>query len=272
MRHLTETIRLSGKGLHSGVECVLTIEPFDTAGVILSSDGEENFLTELLTDGTHRGSDYIFPTGKRIRTCEHIFSSLGGLGIYSGIRITSEGGEMPALDGSSREISREIMMKSYDDGIELEHKAISEPVMTASEDGERFLCAYPAEEFRITCTVEYPYIGMQTYDYVMGATDYAEEIAPARTFALHSEIEELRSRGLGLGGSLKNAVIIGSEGIEADGGLHWRDEFARHKVLDIIGDMYSVGYPLKAHIIAMRPGHELNLRLSSKLKGVIIDG
>ncbi len=74
---------------------------------------------------------------------------------------------------------------------------------------------------------------------------------------------------MALGGTLKNAIVIG-EKIEADGGLRWPNEFVRHKVLDIIGDIYSVGYPLKAHIIAMRAGHELHLRLADKMKGVMI--
>ena len=100
--------------------------------------------------------------------------------------------------------------------------------------------------------------------------NYADDIAPARTFAMKRDIEYLRSHGMALGGSLKNAIVIG-ESIEAEGGLRWQNEFVRHKVLDLIGDLYSVGCPLKAHVIAMRAGHDLHLRLAEKMKGAMID-
>ncbi len=270
MRHLKDKIELSGAGLHSGKECRLTIEPYDTAEVIMRAGGEEAPLRELSADGTKRGSDYVFPSGTRIRTCEHIFSALAGVGIYGGIKLTVDGGEMPVLDGSSYEIYRHIERHSCTDDEPLRYAEISYPVMASSEDGKRFACAFPSEEYRITYTVEYPYVGVQTYDYSQ-EVNYAEDIAPARTFALRSEIEYLRSHGMALGGSLKNAVIIGEKAIEAEGGLHWDNEFVRHKVLDVIGDIYSAGRPLKAHIICMRAGHELHLRLAEKLKGVMTD-
>lgn len=269
MRRLTGKITLSGLGLHSGKNCSVTIEPYDTAGVILRSDGEEYLLRELSADGTNRGSDYIFPNGERVRTCEHVLSSLCGMQIYSGVRITAEGGEMPAVDGCAKTLCGEIMRNSFDDGKELLYVTIREPLMVSSNDGMRFACAFPCDNFHVTYTVEYPYVGVQTFDYVSGTTDYASEIASARTFAMKNEIEYLRSHGMALGGTLKNAIVIG-EVIEADEGLHWPNEFVRHKVLDVIGDIYSVGYPVKAHIIAMRAGHELHLRLAEKMKGAMI--
>ena len=83
-----------------------------------------------------------------------------------------------------------------------------------------------------------------------------------------SDIEYLRSQGMALGGSLDNAIVVGKE-IQASGGLHWENEFVRHKILDLIGDLAALGKPLKAHIIAMKAGHELHLKLTEKLKGVI---
>lgn len=264
MRKLKAAITLKGIGLHSGKDCFLLIEPYETPGVIMNGYN----LRELKTDGTKRGSDYILPSGEKIRTCEHIFSALGGLGIYKGIRLKVYGGEMPALDGCSSIISTELMKKSYTDEEEVKYFTVSEPIMISSEDGKRFICAFPSKEYRITYTVEYPYIGVQTYDY-SEKVNYAEEIAPARTFALKSEIEYLRSHGMALGGSEKNALIISEEGIEAYGGLHWENELARHKILDVIGDIYSIGEPLKLHIIAMRAGHDFHLRLSERLKGAM---
>ena len=267
MRKLNGKIELSGLGLHSGNECCVTIEPYDTPEVILRTGNEESPLRHLKTDGTKRGSDYIFPDGERVRTCEHVFSALCGTGVFSGVRITVEGGEMPALDGCAKCVTEAIMSNSDIADTGIEHRMLCEPLMVSSEDGKRFACAFPCDEFRITYTVEYPYVGVQTFDYT-GGMNYAEEIAPARTFAMKSEVEYLRSHGMALGGTLENAILIG-EVIEANGGLHWENEFVRHKVLDLIGDIYSTGYPMKAHIIAMRAGHDIHLRLAEKMKGAM---
>lgn len=268
MRRLQSRIVLKGMGLHSGKECTLAIESHHTHKVMMSNGKEESPVCELRTDGTKRGSDYIFPSGERIRTCEHVFSALSGMGIYSGIRITVEGGEMPALDGSAEMLCEEILRHSEITSEIPEHRDITEPLMVTREGGKRFACIFPSDEFRITYTVEYPYVGVQTIDYAPSEMSYAEEIAPARTFAMRSEVEYLRSQGMALGGTLKNAILLG-EVIEADGGLRWPNEFVRHKVLDLIGDMYGVGFPLKAHIIAMRAGHDIHLELAEKVKGAV---
>ena len=270
MRRLTGKIILEGRGLHSGNECRATLEPFDSPNVIMRTADDESPLRLLKTDGTKRGSDYIFTGGERVRTCEHVLSALGGLMIFSGVRITVEGGEMPGLDGCSKTVCEEIMRKSFDDSEAVSHKKLREPLMVSSDDGMRFVCAFPADEFHITYTVEYENVGVQTLDYVPGLMNYADDIAPARTFAMKRDREYLRSHGMALGGSLKNAIVIG-ESIEAEGGLRWQNEFVRHKVLDLIGDLYSVGCSLKAHVIAMRAGHDLHLRLAEKMKGAMID-
>ena len=268
MRRLNGKIILSGTGLHSGNECRVTLEACDSPEVMMRADDDECPLRMMKTDGTKRGSDYIFPNGKRVRTCEHVLSALSGLRVFSGIRITVEGGEMPALDGCSKAVCEQIMRNSYDDGAEMHCRELRKPLIVRSDDGMRFVCAFPSDEFHVTYTVKYEHIGVQTIDYVAGSMNYADDIAPARTFAMKRDIEYLRSHGMALGGSLKNAIAVG-EVIEAEGGLRWPDEFVRHKVLDIIGDMYSIGFPVKAHIIAMRAGHELHLRLAERMKGAI---
>lgn len=268
MRKLTGEILLSGRGLHSGKECVVKIEPYDSPEVILSAGNEEYPVRELKTDGTNRGSDYIFPSGERIRTCEHVLSGLYGMEIYGGVRVSVEGGEMPSLDGCARTLCENILLKSEITESPVRHYELTSPVTVSSPDGTRIVCAFPSDELHITYAVEYEYVGAQIYDYERSRTDYFTEIAPARTFAYEREIAYLQEHGLALGGSLDNAIVIGGT-VRAKGGLHWPDEFARHKVLDLIGDLSSVGVPLRAHIVAIRAGHELHLRLAEKLKGAI---
>ena len=143
---------------------------------------------------------------------------------------------------------------------------ITEPLIVYSEDKTRFVAAFPSDELHITYTVEYKYIGAQVFDFTFTPENYYREISSARTFAMLSDIEYLRAHGMALGGSLDNAIAISENGIQASGGLHWPDEFVRHKVLDLIGDMAATGKRLKAHIIAMKAGHELHLRLSEKIR------
>ena len=290
---LNGKIILTGKGLHSGKDCILTIEPCDSQEVLLRSGNNELPLRELSLSGTNRGSDYIYPDGTRVRTCEHVFSALAGLGIWSGVRLTVEGGEMPALDGCSRTVCDELLKHSAHDDVKheavnlaeavsvhsdelLKHSAhdsvkyeavnLAEAVSVYGEDRSRFVAALPYQGLQITYIVEYEYIGAQILDFVSSPEGYIEEIASARTFAMQRDIDYLRAHGMALGGSLENAIVVG-ESVQAKGGLHWPDEFVRHKVLDIIGDLAAVGRPVNAHIIAVKAGHELHLKLADKLRG-----
>ena len=271
MQRLNGKIILSGTGLHSGVGCEVTIEPYDAQYVIMRSGDEEYPLHMLKSDGSKRGSDYIFPSGTVIRTCEHVLSALAGLGIYSGVRITIDGGEMPGLDGCAEEVCTQIKSHSYEDGEGERGINICHAVIVSNEDRTRFVAAFPADVLHITYTVEYDTVGVQIYDYAHTPGKYITDIAPARTFAYEREIEYLRSRGMALGGSLDNAIVIGDT-VHAKGGLRWCNEFVRHKVLDLIGDLSSIGRAINGHIIAVRAGHELHLRLAERLKGEIASG
>lgn len=258
-------IILTGKGLHSGNECKLVIENCESPEIIMCDGENEIPLRKMRSSGTNRGSDYFFPDGKCIKTCEHVLSALTGMGIYSGVKLTVNGGEMPALDGCAEMLCCEIS-KHYINTDSQQPIKITSPVIVSSDDKKRFVAAFPAEGLHITYVVEYEYIGSQIYDYEHCQENYMKDIAAARTFALAKDIEYLFSHGMALGGSLDNAILVG-ETIEARGGLRWPDEFVRHKVLDIIGDLASLGRPLNAHIIALRAGHELHLKFAEKLRG-----
>lgn len=262
---LNGRIEFSGKGLHSGQECRLVLEPCDSREVLLRCGKNELPLRDFRLNGTNRGSDYVYPDGSSVRTCEHVLSALAGMGIWSGVRVSVYGGEMPALDGCSKLLSEEIAQHSEDDDITSPTQKLKQPIIIHTEDRKRFIAAFPCNYLHITYSVEYKYIGAQIYDYVHSPERYRQDIAGARTFAMASDIEYLRSHGMALGGSLDNAIVIGEE-IKASGGLRWPDEFVRHKVLDLMGDLAALGKPINAHIIAMRAGHELHLKLVEKLR------
>jgi len=258
---IKEKILLKGLGLHSGKECELLIEPCDSKEILMNGLPLKNFSLS----GTNRGSDYIFPDGSRIKTCEHVLSALTGLEIFSGVKLTVTGGEMPALDGCAETLCREIKNHCVNSNEKLESLNISSPVGVRDESYKRFIAAFPCDCLRITYIVEYDFVGTQIFDYVQSPENYLENIASARTFVMESDINYLRSNGMALGGSLDNAIIVG-EKIQAKGGLRWENEFVRHKILDLIGDLASLGRPLNAHLIACRAGHELHLKFAEKLK------
>ena len=264
---LNGKIILKGLGLHSGKDCELIIEPCDSDEILMNGVP----LRKFNLVGTNRGSDYIFKDGEReikIRTCEHVLSALTGMGIYSNAKLTVNGGEMPALDGCAKLLCDEILKNSASTSKKTTAEGLNEGFIVSSDDRKRFVAAFPCDHLHITYTVEYDFVGTQTFDYVHTPENYYENISMARTFAMLSDIEYLRSHGMALGGSLDNAIVIG-EKIQASGGLHWKNEFVRHKILDLIGDLSAVGKPFNAHIIAMKAGHELHLKLVEKLRGVI---
>ena len=266
-RRLTDGFTLRGVGLHSGRDCVLTVEPHDGEPV-LRHEGAELPLRRLGLEGTGRGSDYVFPDGHRVRTCEHVLSALVGLGIW-GVRMTVEGPEMPALDGCAQRMTECLLARSEPCASGPEPLALALPVQVG--DASRFVAAFPAPKFCVTCVVRYasPLIGTQMLDLTVAPEPYREQIARARTFAMEADLEALRANGMALGGSLENAVLVGAEGIRAAGGLRWPDEFVRHKTLDLIGDLAAVGRPVRAHVVAVRSGHELHLRLADRLRALL---
>jgi len=268
-RRLTGPFFLEGKGLHTGQESRISIEPPNSAdeGLTLCAGGAELPLSELALEGSGRGSDLIFPDGKRVRTCEHVLSALVGPGVWSA-RLSVTGAEMPALDGCAFTAARRIMDHSTPCDEGPEPLFLSCPVHVG--DLSRFVVALPAPVFHVTCVIEYEAqsIGTQILDYG-GAGDYLKTIAPARTFAMEEDIEALRAAGMALGGSLDNAILVKKSGVETRGGLRFSDEFVRHKTLDLIGDLANLGRPVVAHVVAVRAGHVLHLQLVERLRALL---
>ena len=185
---LNGKIMLGGLGLHSGKECELIIEPCKASEILMNGQP----LRSLRFSGTNRGSDYIFDEDTKIRTCEHVLSALTGLGIWSGVNVRVNGGEMPALDGCGKLLSDEILKHRSNDNY-VEATEVSKPVIVNSDNRKRFVAAFPADRLHITYTVEYEFIGTQVFDYDHSPENYYENIASARTFAMLSDIEYLKT-------------------------------------------------------------------------------
>jgi UDP-3-O-[3-hydroxymyristoyl] N-acetylglucosamine deacetylase len=221
-------------------------------------------MNELRFEGSSRGSDVVFPDGSKVRTVEHLLSAIGGLGLWK-TNIEVEGIEIPAIDGCSETFSRRLFSSSKEcepvKPLEIYSPVCCEYLNNA------FMMAVPSDKFSITYIIKYEnrLIGTSLYDYNEDC-DYINEISRARTFALEKDIKLLMQNGMALGGSFDNAILVGETEIQTSGGLRYADEFVRHKVLDLIGDLALLGGPVCAKIIAIRAGHAPHLHFIEKLR------
>ncbi len=199
-----------------------------------------------------------------VNCIEHLLSAIGGIGVDN-LQIEINSSEVPWGDGSSRPFV-ELLTKAGLHEQKEQRKSISllEPV-SVTENGSSII-AVPHDGTLISFTIDYdnPFIGSQHFTFKLTDTDYIKEIAPARTFCLKSEAEELVNKGLVKGGSVKNALVVDSNGV-IENELRFKDEFVRHKILDLIGDLTCLGGSVNAHIIAFKSGHEENIKLMRKI-------
>lgn len=204
--------------------------------------------------------------GASIQLVEHILSALQGLGIQN-VLVEVEGPEIPAGDGSSQEFVRlieEVGIEMLD--APLRPIQILQPIYWSEENVH--LVALPASEFRISYTLFYPQsslIGSQYYSLSVTPETYKSQIALCRTFSLYEEIAPLIERGLIKGGGLENALVIRDNQILNPGGARFFDEMARHKILDLVGDLALLGAPLHAHILSVRSGHASNVAFAKQI-------
>lgn len=269
-RRLTESVAFSGQGLHTGADCSVRLFPGgDRTGVVLRVGGESVPLACCSLSGTGRGTEVFLPGGASLKTTEHLFAALSGLGIHS-VVIEASGPEIPALDGCAAAFARELEARSrpLDDGQETLDLTV--PVHVEDPSRGALVAAFPCRELHISYVIRYEEepIGTQLADYVSsrGRGEFLASFAPARTFGFSSELKSLRARGLAQGGTLENALLVGEREVQASGGLRFPDEFVRHKILDLLGDLYLLGMPLRARIVAIRSGHDLHCRLVERLK------
>jgi UDP-3-O-[3-hydroxymyristoyl] N-acetylglucosamine deacetylase len=203
--------------------------------------------------------------GTSVSTIEHLMSAFAGMGVDNAI-VEIDGPEVPIMDGSA--LPFVSLLK--DVGIRLQEKdkkilVINNVVSVSDDSGSAMLLPFP--EFKITYKIDFkhPLIGQQFYSITISDITYEAEISAARTFGFLKDVEYLQAKGLALGGSLKNVVVLNDKGIINKEGLRYADEFVKHKILDAIGDLSLTGMPIKGHFIAYKSGHKLNYLLLKEL-------
>ncbi|AMD95943.1 UDP-3-O-acyl-N-acetylglucosamine deacetylase [Leptotrichia sp. oral taxon 847] len=266
-------VKVSGIGLHKGKEVKMVLKPASQKnGIVfkrMDISDKDNIVKvnyKNLFD-LERGTNVQNKDGVKIHTIEHFMSALSVCGITD-ILVEIEGNEMPILDGSSAQFVEKIKSAGI---LELEEEieplVITEPIIFSDEKSGKYVLALPYDGFKISYTIDFKHTFLKSeyFEIEVNLENYEKNIASCRTFAFDYEIEFLKKNNLALGGSLKNAIVIGKDGPLNDSGLRFENEFVRHKILDIIGDLYVLGTPIKAHIIAIKAGHFVNAKLTEMI-------
>jgi UDP-3-O-[3-hydroxymyristoyl] N-acetylglucosamine deacetylase/3-hydroxyacyl-[acyl-carrier-protein] dehydratase len=262
---LAKPVSFSGIGLHSGNKVSMTLLPAPAStGIIfrrvdLESRFEVPAQVKYVADTSR--STTIAKGKVKVQTIEHVLASLAGFGITNAI-IEVDANEPPIADGSSRRFCRMI----DEAGIEPQKEQVDPITITDAIEymnGETVMSALPYDGFKISCTSS-DKAGRFTQFFSIDLTvdSWEKEIAHARTFCFYEEIEFLIKNGLIRGGSLENAIVIREDAVLTTEPMRYREEFVRHKILDIIGDLSLVGAPLRCHIVAIKPGHAANCELA----------
>ncbi len=297
-RTLQEEISFTGVGLHTGATVKMTVRPASANHWFVfkridlpGSPSIEADVTNVVD--TSRGT-VLEKNGARVHTTEHILSALVGMGIDNAL-IELDGPEVPILDGSAQLFVEAIeKVGIVEQNSNKNYFIVDEAIEFANEEKNIELAALPFNDYRLTVMVDYNSKVIASQHAILHNLEhYKSKISPCRTFVFVHEIEQLFNSGLIKGGDLDNAIVISEEGVDEEKAnyltkllnknnivackpgivnpepLKFANEPARHKLLDLIGDLALVGRPLKAHILAARPGHTANVELAKAIKKAI---
>lgn len=261
-RTLAKSVACSGVGVHSGKTVNLAIHPAPVNHGIkfvrtdLLDSPSISALFKMVVDTSL--ATVIGYDGFIVSTIEHLMASFSGLSIDNAL-VEIDAYEMPIMDGSAGPFADLILAAGVQtQEMPRSYFRIKEPIELG--DQGKFVGIYPADNYRITGTIEFahPLIGKQSYSLDITDDQFAEQIGPARTFGFLDEYELLKKFGLARGGSLDNVIVIGENEVMNPGGLRFQDEFVRHKMLDCIGDFSLIGMPIIGHVVVEKSGHAFN--------------
>jgi UDP-3-O-[3-hydroxymyristoyl] N-acetylglucosamine deacetylase len=265
---IASPVEASGIGLHTDVPVKIRILPAPSnRGIVFKRTDLEGFEIEAVARNIAHVSyaTSLMKMGVLMSTTEHLLSALAACNVDNAF-VEIDNLEVPILDGSALPFLRLLSQAGLRrQRARRRYAKVLRPVEV--EEGAKRIAVYPSERFHITCRINFahPLIGEQAMDFHPATGNYETEIAPARTFGFLEEVEMLRKSGLVRGGSLENAVVMTRDGVMNPEGLRFPDEFCRHKVLDLIGDLVLFGHPLVGHVVAQRAGHAMHAALVNRL-------
>lgn len=257
---IRKAVQCEGTGLHTGVTVTMTLRPAPPDHGIVFVAGPERAAVPVRPESLVNGhyATTIGAGGVQIQTVEHLLAAVSGLGIDN-LLVELEGPEIPAMDGSAAPFVALLYAAGRESQVAMRRPSlrIQEPIRVGDE--HRWIQVAPAPAFRVSYTLdhEHPAVGVQVASFEPTERVFVGELAPARTYGFLRDIEGLRQQGLALGGSLTNAVVVGQERI-LNGTLRFPDEFVRHKILDVVGDLALLGRRVVGHVVARNAGHALN--------------
>jgi UDP-3-O-[3-hydroxymyristoyl] N-acetylglucosamine deacetylase len=266
-RTLKNMIRATGVGLHTGEKVYLTLRPAapNTGIVFRRVDLPQPVEIKATPDsvGDTRLSSTLEHNGAKVSTVEHLMAALAGLGIDN-LYVDLSAAEVPIMDGSASPFV--FLLQSA--GIEEQNAAkkyIRIKKVVEVHDGDKWVRFEPYNGFKLSFTIAFDHpvfeTSSQSITLDLAQASFVKDISRARTFGFMQDVETLRTNGLALGGSMDNAIVMDEYRVLNSDGLRYEDEFVKHKVLDAIGDLYLLGYPLIGAFTAHKSGHALNNRL-----------
>jgi UDP-3-O-[3-hydroxymyristoyl] N-acetylglucosamine deacetylase len=266
-RTLRDQILFEGIGLHTGYPVRMTLLPAPPAtGIVFRRTDLRNFEIEATRAHVARVSyaTTLMKRGVMIATVEHLLSVLYGLAVDN-LFVDLDSMEVPIMDGSGLAFAAAILETGIEEQDALRrYMVIRQPIEV--RQGDKVAGVYPSATARATYVIDFRHnaIGRQEIGIDLTADSYRSEIAPARTFGFISDVEYLRRSGLIRGGSLENAVVLDDSGI-VNAELRFPDEFVRHKMLDLLGDLSLVGHPILGHLYAEKAGHAIHAALADQI-------
>jgi UDP-3-O-[3-hydroxymyristoyl] N-acetylglucosamine deacetylase len=264
---IRNSVECKGVGLHSGAPVRLRIQPASAgSGIVFRRIDLDDFEVEAIGRNITRVSyaTSLMKKGVLISTTEHLLSAFIGTGIDNAI-VELDNLELPILDGSARPFV-EMIQKG---GIRKQRRPRSYMRIKRElelREGDKFIAVYPADSYSVSYTINFPHplIGKESFRVNLSDGNYLREIAPARTFGFLHEADAMRQQGLIRGASTENAIVLTRDQV-MNPPLRYVDEFVRHKVLDLIGDLALVGKQILGNIVADRAGHAMHTALVSRL-------
>lgn len=264
---ICKALSYSGIGLHSGKEVLMTLKPADvnTGIVFVRTDlpgcPQIRALAENVSSTVKATT--LSENGAEVFTVEHLMGALAMMEIDN-IIIEMSSPEPPVTDGSAK-VFCELLEEAGVEEQQAERKVYAVDKAFAVYDNDRYITILPYDGYRISFTSinKHPLLGTQYFDILLDKETFKKEIMAARTVAFTEELEMLRKMGLGLGGSLENVVVFDKDKILSE--PRFEDELIRHKILDVIGDLYLLG-PIKAHVIAVKTGHAFNSQIAKQIQ------